>query len=141
MKLSQPSPYWFKKEGIEHIEKEYNVQYLGPWCVKNKHGNWSEFPLDVFYAADPDKSKGHSHYVGFYREGGHIMIADASSAFSKLPMLGIEEDGLVYVSRYRHDATGPSSGFYIDGGRDYLHTNYAGNLVKVSLYDNEFVFE
>ncbi len=141
MQLYQSASIWLSKAGIELAEKQYNAKYMGGWCIKDKHGNWSELPVDVFYQPNPNRELGHSHYFGLFGRGNEIMITDAQSAFSKVPLLGILEDGLVYVSRFRHDAVATPLGKFIDGGRDYIHSNFAGNFIKVSVYDHEFVFE
>jgi hypothetical protein len=73
------------------------------------------------------------------------MITNAESAFSK-DIVGIVDNDMVYVSRYRHDFVKTPSGFIIDGGRDYLRLGSDSNenseldLVKVTVKDGVFIF-
>jgi len=148
LKLFQPEPY--QSINIEAAEDLYKSKYIGSWCIRVGE-NWSEFPVEVFYQSNPDKSKGHSHYFGIYVESGiggydtKVMITNAESAFFK-DIIGIVDNDMVYVSRYRHDFLKTPSGFIIDGGRDYLrlgsdsNENSELNLVKVNVKDGGFIF-
>jgi hypothetical protein len=143
MKLEDREPYWFQKESIKKIENHYGAKYMGYWCIRDKTGNWSDVPVEVFYQPNPDISKGHSHYFGLFVQDETVMrITNASSAFSG-QINGILEDDIVYVSRYRHDFTRtPRRENIIDGGRDYL--NLSGDpiteLVSVTVNKDSFKF-
>ena len=132
--------YHFNANGIAKIETMYGGKYMGYWTIKDKHGNWSEMPVDVFYQPNPDRSKGHTNYFGMYRShDDHVMITNAESAFSE-PITGVlTDDGEVIVSRYRHDYVTKDNKM-VDGGRDYLRRS-AGDLVKVTIVGDEFQFE
>lgn len=142
MKLEDREPIWFPRESIKKIENQYKAKYMGYWCIRDKTGNWSDVPVEVFYQQNPDISKGHSHYFGLFVHMEKVMITDAASAFSG-QINGILEDDIVYVSRYRHDFTRtPRRGSSIDGGRDYL--NLSGDpiteLVSVAVNKDSFEF-
>lgn len=144
MKLAKVDPYHFAPENIPRIEGHYSAKYLGYWCIKLRSGAWSDMPVDVFYQANPDVSLGHSHYFGLYidqRTGG-LMICDAKSAFSE-PIVGVVDNDVVYVSRYRHDYIKTPNGYVIDGGRDYTRTSMSKDINVVHVYNSngEFYFK
>ena len=132
--------YHFKKDGIAKIEEHYNAKYMGYWCTKNLKDGWNDQPVDVFYVANPDTSKGHSNYFGMFTDERGVMITDAKSAFSQ-PMTGIIcSDGEVIVSRYRHDCVVKEDAM-IDGGRDYTRMGQGNNrVVMVTVDQDRFVF-
>lgn len=140
LKLEDREPYHFSRKGIAKIEKHYNAKYLGYWCIRDRIGNWSDVPVEVFYQPLPDFSKGHSHYFGLYVLWDNVMITNAKSAFSS-EIAGIVEDGIVYASRYRRDCTKTPSGSSIDGGRDYMWLNGDSELKLVSVNINNGLFE
>lgn len=141
MELESRKPYYFTQEGIERIEEMRDATYMGYWCGKTKSGSWAERPLDVFYVPNPDTDKGHTHYFGLLLNGltKDVMITDASSCFSE-PIVGLVENDIVYVSRYRHDYVNTPSGGSIDGGRDYTKTSVPVNLVNVTVNKDTFEF-
>ncbi|NBX51922.1 hypothetical protein EBT25_18785, partial [bacterium] len=111
------------------------------WCTKSPAGYWHESPVDVFYVANPDRSKGHSNYFGmFVNERGNVMICNAESAFSE-PITGVLcDDGEVLVSRYRHDFVTKGE-ISVDGGRDYTKTSGNVTYINVTVVDGEFQFD
>lgn len=110
---------------------------MGFWTIKNKHGGWSDDPVDVFYNADPDTSKGHTNYFGMFIRDGVLYITEASSAFSE-PIAGMPTpDGEVLVSRYRHNYVTKGDRM-IDGGRDYIRASMH-ETVTVTVNGGEFV--
>jgi hypothetical protein len=141
MKLAKRDSFWFAEKTITNIAAQYNAKYLGSWCIRNKMGNWSEDPVEVFYQPTPNCSKGHSHYFGIFYPAlsKQLMICNAESAFSE-PMLGILENDEVYTSRFRHDFIMTPEGKIIDGGRDYLHSSSDVSFVEVTVKDGEFIF-
>lgn len=132
--------YWLTdSRSLPLLEDKYNAEYMGYWCIKDANGNWTESPVDVFYNANPDVSKGHSNYFGIYRQNGTLMICDAKSAFVD-PLIGLPcEDGEVLISKYRHDYV-EKDGKSIDGGRDYLRTSNIAECINVFVIDGEFKF-
>lgn len=133
--------FHYNENGIATIEKEYNAKYMGFWCTRRPSGGWNEQPVDVFYVANPDRSKRHTNYFGMFVRDDTSFIIDASSAFDA-PITGIlTDDGEVIVSRYRHDYV-EKDGYMIDGGRDYLKcSSRFQTFVNVSVEDGEFVLE
>lgn len=133
--------FYFTLADVAKAEKHYNAKYMGYWAIKDQQGNWTETPVEVFYQANPDKSKGHSHYFGLYRNSfGDTFILNAESAFSK-PIIGVlTEDGEVLVSRYRHDYVCKGIHF-IDGGRDYLRWDKGSQFVEITVDNGEFIFK
>jgi hypothetical protein len=132
--------YWLSGAQIPKFEEHYNSKYMGYWCTKHPRGGWNEQPVDVFYNANPDTSKGHSHYFGLFLNNNSLMITNAESAFSQ-PIVGVEcEDGEVLVSRYRHDYVMKGDRF-IDGGRDYYRYNPNFELINVTVKDGLFEFD
>jgi len=134
--------FHYDSKSIANIENSYNAKYMGYWCTNNtKNRQWNDTPVDVFYVANPDRSKGHTNYFGMYVRNNSSYIIDASSAFS-VPITGIlTNDGEVIVSRYRHDYV-EKDGYMIDGGRDYLKcSSKFQTFVNVSVVDGEFVLE
>jgi hypothetical protein len=138
MQLEDRGPYHFTQNGIRTIEQKYQAQYLGYWCCKRAGGGWAETPLDVFYVENPDRSKGHTNYFGMFVSDGRVMITNAESCFSE-SMTGILENGVVYVSRYRHDMVPTPLGKTIDGGRDYVKTSVVPDPAQDQIHNAERV--
>lgn len=144
---SKVSPYWintsmayhFSMADIERLEKHYGVKYMGFWTIKTANGNWSEHPVDVFYQPNPDKSKGHSNYLGVFKRNGDVFLTNAESAFSEDIFGKLVSNNEVIVSRYRHDYIEIGS-VIVDGGRDYFRASAAGKTIKISVKDGQFVF-
>lgn len=137
MKIKIPASPYFSPQVIRTICKDGKI-YLGCWSIETKYNDWSDNPIDVFYEPYPDLSKGHSNYMGLYitYPTNQVMVCDASSAFSSNITCIVEED-VVYTSRYRHDYVKTPSGLYIDGGRDYLHTNCT-DFASLCVRDGKF---
>lgn len=134
------SPYWFKPEGVKKIEEMKDATYMGHWCIKQHFGGWAESPVDVFYVANPDTSKGHTNYFGMFYRDERLYITEASSAFSE-PITGVlASDGEVIVSRYRHDFQ-QRKGVMIDGGRDYIRSSWPVQQVGVIVDEDQFQFK
>ncbi len=119
---------------IEKAEKKYGAKYIGDFCLKTKHGGWSEEPAAVFYQPTPDVSLGHTHYFGLFERGGIMYITKGDSAFEE-PIVGIVGvDGEVVYSRYRHDFRALKSlDQFIDGGRDYCRRGGSGQMAGTVL--------
>lgn len=142
--------YPYHNLNIPAIEQNYGVKYMGPWCVKDRNGNWSEIPVEIFYQPEPFFEKGHSHYLGVFIRHGNVYLTDGQSAFSD-PIAGIMvAQNEVVVSRYRHDYR-ERGGAMIDGGRDYVRmggvmgTDFHsvglkvyGSEFYVTMYDREY---
>lgn len=143
--FSKVGPQQLTLEGVAKVEQKYNAKFMGPFCIKDSRGNWTEIAVDVFYQPNPDTSKGHSEYFGIYTHPIHpideaVYICNAISAFSE-PLTGIvANSGEVVVSRWRHDyRSSYDQSVSIDGGRDYVKItgNVIAKLVKVGCKNGE----
>lgn len=133
-------PYHFSSEGIKKIEGLRQAIHMGFWCTKSPKGGWNERPVDVFYVANPDTSRGHTNYFGIFHQEDKVFICDAASAFSE-PIWGmLGNQGHVLVSKYRHDYREDGE-IMVDGGRDYFKRSGAGKSVRVTVDGSEFKFE
>lgn len=132
--------WWLNEDQIKKAEELYGAKYMGYWCTKRpRDDSWNERPIDVFYQANPDVSKGHKNYFGLFIQHESLFITDATSCFSE-PITGIIcEDGEVIVSRYRHDYVTKGDRM-IDGGRDYTRCSLHPTA-KVTVYGGEFVIQ
>lgn len=141
MELFRPEPYYLID--TNKVEELYDATYMGDWSIRNKYDSWTSRPVAVFYVKNPDTTKNHSHYFGLFIDyvDQSLKICNAESAFSE-PMVGIEEDGIVYVSRYRHDFVTTPSGSTIDGGRDgtYMGGSTIGSTLSVTVEGSNFIF-
>jgi len=111
-------------ETIKKIETQYNATYVLESCAKDSRGNWCNFPAAIFYTenAHPDGSNYFALYVNDSRE---LMIANGITAVDDVVFKGIEAEGEVTYSRYRHDYRAALNGAFVDGGRDYFR--YGGD--------------
>jgi hypothetical protein len=139
MMFIKNDPYWFNEESINKMEKHYGAKYIGAWCTKRPSGGWNEMPVEVFYQSDPDRSKGHSNFLGIFMQNGQLYVLNAESAFSE-PITGVLcENGEVVVSRYRHNYI-EKNGIMIDGGRDYIRSSAGATYVNVIMQNGNFLF-
>lgn len=130
-------PYWFDNQMINGAEDHYKAKYMGSWCVKDKKGNWTDSPVEVFYNPEPDISLGHSNYLGLYTSNNNVFVCDAASAF-EASIYGLTYGNEVYVSKYRHDFVSTPDGSFIDGGRDYVKTNKALDVIALEVIEGKF---
>jgi hypothetical protein len=131
----------FKPEGITKIENHYNAKFIFDSCVKDKHGNWANMPMAIFYQADASKiPEGGSQYFGMYLRSVSPLepkspivpfIINGLTAIEPFQAV-VANNGEVVWSRYRHDYRKSQDGsVWIDGGRDYLRWIGAGEVVNV----------
>ena len=139
MDINPDDAYWFQADQIRVIEQNYQARYLGHWAVKKQDGTWTDYPVDVFYCATPDKTSGHGNYFGMFLHKNKPIITDATSAFSESMIGLVLRSGEVLVSRFRHDCR-IKDFVMIDGGRDYLRTSGNAEQVLVSVSQGEFQF-
>jgi len=135
-KVSIPTTFYDSLK-IESVERLYEAKYVGAWSIKDKTGDWSLHPVEVFYQPIL-KDASHKHYFGVYLgPEGHAYICDATSAFSEKIVGVVSNDGEIIVSGYRHDYRKSKDGsVFIDGGRDYIRTN-TGNVVYLTMINGE----
>lgn len=117
-----------KEDMISVIEREYNAKYVLETDLlgKDKFSGatfWTNRPAAIFYT-----EKAHprgSNYFALYYAGGRLMITDGLPSVKDVVFSGIEAEGEVVYSRYRHDYREGKNGAFVDGGRDYF--KYGGD--------------
>lgn len=131
---------------VAKAEEMYNAEYLGYFAIKDKHGNWTESPVEIFYVKDPDYALGHTNYFALYYRNAldtnnGVYISKGDSAFSDIINCIVCND-VVTFSRYRHDFRETNVGF-IDGGRDYIRVggNPIPKLYNMTVSDGEFYID
>jgi hypothetical protein len=136
----------YLKLDIPAAENHLNAKYINDISIKRKDGEWANNAVALFYSENPDKSKGHKHYVYLFHNladdnlyvGGADELDDETRFISAI--LCDKCDELIY-SAYRHDYTECSCGkTFIDGGRDYSRYS-PGKLLKFDLFENKVVEE
>ena len=117
-------------KAISLVEEKFNVKYVLESCLKDISGSWVNFPIAIFYSEEPHPQG--SNYMGAYNRDGYMYVTDALSGVEDVMYTGIECNGEVTYSRYRHDYRGTGCGTFIDGGRDYLRYGGDGPIKLVS---------
>lgn len=128
-------------DGIPKIEEARNAKYVMESCIKI-NGVWTDFPVSIFYTEE--KHPNGSNYFGLYLDRDSVVsgvpkmvVADAISAIQDFKGVRLGDD--VYYSRCRSDNRDFQNGYYVVGGRDFLH--YGGpspeNLKEVVLRVNK----
>ena len=128
--------YYRRMLAIEKAEAKYSAKYVGEFPGKTRYGWTADFPIAVFYQANPSEQY-PNHYFGLFEkpfeEKMYITNADyvAEQVFTALKF----DDGIVY-STHDHDYR-KVNGFIIDGGWTHLHGN-GGPLISVRVVDGKF---
>lgn len=131
---------WLKPEQILKFEKHYNAKYVLDTCLRARGGGWANFPASVFYT-ETAHPEGSNYFALFLTDGGELHITNALPSIDGVVFDGIEAEGEVIYSRYRHDFRSHKNGAFIDGGRDY--TRIGGdqfddyNVVKFKVVDGK----
>jgi len=112
------------KKQINLIEKHYKATYVLETCAKDGRGNWCNFPAAIFYT-EKAHPEGSNYFALYVNEDKEMMIANGSTAVQDVLFKGIEIEGRVTYSRYRHDYRGAGNEAFVDGGRDYFR--YGGD--------------
>ena len=119
---------FIKEDMIAVLEKEYNAKYVLETDLlgKDKFSGatfWLNKPAAIFYT-----EKAHprgSNYFAVYFSGDSLMITDGLPSVKDVVFSGIEAEGEIVYSRYRHDYREGKNGAFVDGGRDYFR--YGGD--------------
>lgn len=138
---------FLKEDNIKVIEKEYNAKYVLETDLlgKDQYSGatfWLNRPAAIFYT-DKAHPRG-SNYFALYFDGSSLMITDGLHSVKDVVFSGIEAEGEVVYSRYRHDFRRGKNGAYVDGGRDYF--KYGGdrfddyNIVKFKVVGDHLEF-
>lgn len=138
---------FIKPNMIEALEKEYNAKYLleSDLLGTDKFSGvtfWANTPAAFFYT-----EKAHprgSNYFALYFKGDSLMITDGLPSIKDVVFNGLEAEGEVFYSRYRHDFRYAKNNAFVDGGRDYFR--YGGdsfndyNVVKFKVVEDRLEF-
>ena len=138
---------FIKPEMIKVFEREYNAKYILETDLRGKDVfsgimYWANRPAAIFYT-----EKAHprgSNYFALYFDGDTLMITDGLPSIKDVVFKGIEAEGEVVYSRYRHDYREGKNGAFVDGGRDYFR--YGGdqfndyNIVKFKVVGDHLEF-
>lgn len=97
--------------------------------------------LDIFYRDTPHPEFGN-RYFGIGHDGISAIITNADDIENHV-IHCIEDEGILYYSRYRHDFVSTPNGYAIDGGRDYTKTvgNETGMPKRKSVIVRDGEFE
>ena len=112
------------EENIKNIEKHYKATYVLETCAKDRSGGWANFPAAIFYT-ETAHPEGSNYFALYVTEDRQLMIANGLSAVNNVVFQGLEAEGVVTYSRYRHDYRDAGNGAFVDGGRDYFR--YGGD--------------
>ena len=131
------------EENIKNIEKHYKATYLLETCAKDRNGGWANFPAAIFYT-ETAHPEGSNYFALYVTEDKQLMIANGLSAVEGVVFRGLEVEGVVTYSRYRHDYRDAGNGAFVDGGKDYFR--YGGdqfddyNIVDFVVTDGKLEF-
>lgn len=142
MRVNTKSSF-LKDESIEKIERHYKAKYVLESCLKAKDGGWANFPAAIFYTQEAHP-EGSNYFAIYMDKSGSPMITDALPSIQGVIFEGIEAEGEVVYSRFRHDYREGKNGAFVDGGRDYFR--YGGdrfddyNRVKFQVVGDHLAF-
>ena len=127
MKINTASSF-LKEENIKTIEREYNAKYVLETDLlgKDQYSGatfWGNRPAAIFYTEEAHPRG--SNYFALYFRGDTLMITDGLPSIKDVVFMGLEAEGEVIYSRYRHDFREGKNGAFVDGGRDYF--KYGGD--------------
>lgn len=106
----------FTNKQISLIEQHYKAKFICETSIKTITNRWTNYPAAIFYTKEPHP-KGSNWFAVYHNTEDKVMITNGISATE--PFSGIEIDGIVMYSRYRHDFF-EKNGVFVDGGREYL---------------------
>jgi hypothetical protein len=109
----------FTSEQLDKIEQHYNAKYVLESCLIDSTGQWANFPAAFFYTEEKHPT-GSNYFALFFDEQGHLMITNGGPSIEGITFWGIEAEGEVAYSRYRHDYVTHKNDTFVDGGRDYF---------------------
>lgn len=126
--------HYTKKDGVP-------VKYV---CTTSLHTGAS-FAADVFYRSTCHPEFGNRYFALYYNpyaNNAGILITNADCV-EKLNFDMIEDNGILYYSRHRHDVVATPSGYVIDGGRGYtkMRGNETGLPIRKTVVVKDGKFE
>lgn len=114
MKLSKDITMFNDELSIPFLEDEPNAKFLLETNLQS-----GGVPILVFYNEKPHPRG--SNYAGFFVKtnfrGESVAYIMDAIAVEDIEFVGLEEDGVVYHSRYQHDYRSTPKGAAIDGGQ------------------------
>lgn len=122
---------------IESVEKKYNAKFVGQLGVNsdNQWNCWYDYG-DIYYQANPPVA-GYSNYFSVIMSHGKVYITSGAFATDGIISAVVADNGEVIYSRCRHDYAESADGScFIDGGRDYVHTNR--KTIGLTIVDGEW---
>ena len=131
------------EKNIKNIENHYKATYVLETCAKDRSGDWANFPTAIFYT-ETAHPEGSNYFALYIDDTNQFMIANGLSAVDGVVFQGLEVEGVVTYSRYRHDYRDAGNGAFVDGGRDYFR--YGGdqfedyNIVDFVVTDGKLEF-
>lgn len=135
--------YHKRPDFADAVEEEYDAKWIGWFSIKTMSGGWSESPVAIFYANNPDVTKGHSHYLGLFNQNEQWYITRGDSAFEEGIEAVVANNGNLIFSGWVHDyRTSQDGSVSIDGGRFYTKTSFQGNppmIVKLVIDKDKLV--
>jgi len=137
MKLNKGEP--FLNLNHKKVLKAYNgTKFINEMQVKDKNGNYTNFPVSVYYAKTPDLDKGHKPYFFLFKEEDRLFVGgltvDQMEDNRYQKGIYCHDCGDVIYSKYRHDYTKCTCGnSSVDGGKDYL--KFSGRKINIVMID------
>lgn len=137
MKLDKEAHNWY---GFDHdvVRKRYgdldgNLEYVGSFCVDKEYK-----PCAVYYAPNPDKTKGHQNFVLFSYDSVLLQYfvrgrtkKEITPYLKQVGMYCDKCEDVIY-SVMRHDMRYCScKRVSVDGGREYLRSSAEGQTVEI----------
>lgn len=125
---------------IEKLELKYNAKYIGQFPLKNKNGNYVNFPAYVFYQENPPQPDYSNYFALYYCPLRCSMFITGAQEISEREYTGVicEDGETVLYSRFRHDyRTADEGKTMIDGGSDYIRANLNNKTVKLGIVKDE----
>lgn len=141
MKIPKTNSLLFSVEELDKIEAKMNASYVGDFCLKDKEGNYLNFPVAVFYVEQPAK-KEFSNYFALYFHDKKVYITDGLPAVEDRILTGfLDEEGNYVFSVYRHDYRQVGD-LMIDGGPEYTRSSVpADKLLTAKVVKDEIIID
>jgi len=151
VKLEQSGLWYYKDQVRDYIhEKHPNARFIAEIALPTKGGGWTDNPGIVLYEENPPAPFTNQFFAYYKYPDNHISdergkwLVTGLSKFDPV-VEGVYDttSGVVAISRYGHDYFTTSTGFFVDGGRNY--TRFGGSslshlaVVKVNLLTKTFI--
>lgn len=117
-------------EGLTKLVQAENPKAVYVDYMDVGHGS----PIYLFYTPEPDRSKGHDNYFGYFQRPGKegidgrwdLFVTNGAKVREQRYSAIEYEPGKFICSLHRHDyVTSPNGVAMLDGGLDYIRCNPA----------------